>query len=71
MFYHLSPEGDRLTNIISVPVLDLDQSRYIELGTAGVVLLGFSWVIWCLWGVLSRHGYRSGNHAVQKGKKKQ
>ena len=70
MFYHLSPEGYRLTNIIRVPVLDLDQSKYVELGTAGVVLLGFSWVIWCLWGVLSRYGYRSGN-AVQKGKKKQ
>jgi hypothetical protein len=71
MFYHLSPKGYKLTNLINVPVLDLDKSKYVELGTAGIVLLGFSWVMWCLWTVLSRHGYGTGNHRVAKGKKKQ
>jgi hypothetical protein len=71
MFYHLTPDGERLTNLISVPVLDLDQSKYVELGTAGIVLLGFSWVIWCLWKVLRKHGYRNGSPAVTKAKKAQ
>lgn len=71
MFFHLTPNGDRLTNLISVPVLDLNQSKYVELGTAGSVLLGFSWVIWCLWRVLRRHGYRKANLAGTQGKKAQ
>lgn len=70
-FYHLSPEGDRLTNVISVPVLDLEKSRYVEVCTAGVVLLGFSWVMWCLWGVWSRYGYGNEIDTTMKGKKKQ
>jgi hypothetical protein len=70
-FYHLSPEGDRLTNVITVPVLDLEKGRYVEVCTAGVVLLGFSWVMWCLWGVLSRYGYGNEiNTAVKEKKKK-
>ena len=59
MFYHVSPEGERLINTISVPVLDLDQSRYVEVGTAGVVLFGFLWVLWCLFGVWRKNGYGS------------
>lgn len=71
MFYHSSPSGDKLINSISVPVLDLDKSKYVELGTAGVVLIGFLWVMWCVFGVISRYGYGSGGHKVTKGKKKQ
>jgi len=59
MFYHLSPEGDRLMNTISVPVLDLDKSKYVEIGTAAVVLLGFIWLLWCLFGVWMKEGYGS------------
>lgn len=59
MFYHLSPEGDRLVNSISVPVLDLDSIKYVEVGTAGVVLLGAMWVLWILWGVWTKAGYGS------------
>lgn len=70
IFYHLSPEGNRLTNVISVPVLDLDKSKNVELGTAGVVLLAFAWVMWCLWGVLRRNGYGSGNYRIKERKKK-
>lgn len=70
MFYHLSPVGERLINTISVPVLDLDKSKYIEVGTAGVVLIGFLWVMWCLWDVWKTKGYGSGIE-VQVQKKKQ
>jgi hypothetical protein len=70
MFYHLSPEGERLVNEISVPVLDSDKSGYVEAGTAGVVLLGFAWVLWCLWGVLKKEGYGSGRGAVAESKKR-
>jgi len=66
MFYHLPPKGGRLTNTISVPVLDLDQSKYVELGTAAVVLLGFTWVMWCLWGVWKRNGHGSLGKVAEK-----
>jgi hypothetical protein len=69
MFYHLSPEGDILINTISVPVLDLDQSKYVELGTAAVVLLGFSWVLWSLWSVWKNEGYGSGVRTLADKKK--
>jgi hypothetical protein len=71
IFYHLSPGAELLTNVINVPVLDLDKSKFVEFGTAGVVLLGFSWVMWCLWGVLSKNGYGRGNYTAKKAKKMQ
>ncbi|TVY53168.1 Protein pbn1, partial [Lachnellula suecica] len=46
MFYHLSPEGvgeGDLVNVLSVPVLDLSKSAYVEAGTAAVVVAGFAW----------------------------
>ena len=71
MFYHLSPEGPgSLMNEISVPVLDTDRSGYVEVGTAGVVLLGFLWVLWCLWGVWRKEGYGSGRGKVMVEEKK-
>lgn len=63
LFFHLNPEvesGGRLINSLEVPVLDLDKSLYVQAGTAGVVLLGFGWVLWCLFGVWRRSGYGSG-----------
>lgn len=64
MFYHLSPEVSnnvgnegRLVSGLKVPVLDLGKSRYMEVGTALVVLLGFAWVMWCLLRVWGRTGY--------------
>ena len=70
MFYHLSPEGEgRLINEISVPVLDSDKSGYVELGTAGVVLLGFVWVMWSLLAVWKREGYGSRRADVEEKKK--
>jgi hypothetical protein len=78
MFYHLSPESvgglgdsERLVNVLSVPVLDLEKSTYVEMGTAGVVLAGFAWVVWCLWGVWGRVGYGRGSSKDVGEKKRQ
>ncbi|CAL3964667.1 unnamed protein product [Diplocarpon coronariae] len=65
LFFHLSPSalpsGDgRLVSRLSVPVLDLDQSSYVEGATAAGVLLGFAWVCWCLVKVWKDTGYGSG-----------
>jgi hypothetical protein len=67
MFYHLSPEASdrevlggskgKLVNGLRVPVLDLGKSRYVEVGTAAVVAVGFAWVMWCLLRVWGRVGY--------------
>ena len=71
LFYHLSPSppslaGDgkadgKLVNTLDVPVLDLDRSRFVEVGTAMGVLMGFAWVCWCLLGVWRGSGYTSGS----------
>lgn len=58
MFYHLSPEATgKLVSEVQVPVLDSEKARYVEVGTAVVVGLGFMWVVWCLMGVWGREGY--------------
>jgi len=73
IFYHLSPEpvraDGRLVGAISVPVLDLDGSKYVELGTAAVVGVGFLWVLWCLVGVWRGGGYERGKKGVGREKK--
>jgi len=79
MFYHLSPEASekeimraskgKLINGLTVPVLDLGKSKYVEAGTAAVVLLGFGWVLWCLVRVWGRTGY--GRVKRDEGKKRQ
>ncbi|KAG0652407.1 pbn1 [Hyphodiscus hymeniophilus] len=70
MFYHLSPGVETLFIEVSVPVLESDKSDYVESGTAGVVVLGFMWVLWCLFRVWRRHGYGSSGVAVVDNKKK-
>ncbi|KAH6719600.1 PIG-X [Leptodontidium sp. MPI-SDFR-AT-0119] len=64
-------EGGRLVNSLEVPVLDLDRSRYVEVGTAVGVLLGFAWVCWCLVGVWGRSGYGSGSGSGREIKEKE
>ena len=70
MFYHLSPEGGRLVGEISVPVLDTERSGFVEVGTVAGVMLGFAWVLWCLWEGWRREGYGSVRRSVVEGKKK-
>lgn len=58
LFFHLDPKADgKLVNSLEIPVLDLDRSSLVEVGTAAVVGLGVLWVLWCLWGVWRRGGY--------------
>jgi hypothetical protein len=59
MFYHLSPESeDGVLNMgITVPVLDLDKSAWVESVTALVIALGFAWITWCAWKVWKGAGY--------------
>ncbi|PBP28736.1 protein pbn1 [Diplocarpon rosae] len=62
LFFHLSPSAllsGRLVNGLSVPVLDLDQSGYVQGATAIGVLLGFTWVCRCLFKVWMSAGYGS------------
>jgi hypothetical protein len=64
LFYHLSPNfsaDGRLVNALQVPVLDLDKSKYVEVGTGVAIVIGFAWVMWCLFTVLMGSGYQSGS----------
>lgn len=86
IFYHLSPghgdvggevgregvgEGrEKMTNELKVPVLDMEGTKYVEVGTAGVVIVGFLWVLWVLGGVWREKGYGKGKGVVGKEKKK-
>ncbi|KAN0115390.1 PIG-X domain containing protein [Hyaloscypha variabilis] len=79
LFWHLNPEvatglegagGERLVSKLSVPVLDLDRSRWVESGTGWVVGLGFAWVLWCLVGVWRGSGFGSGRKKEVKVEKK-
>ncbi|KAI4285222.1 MAG: hypothetical protein L6R38_000828 [Xanthoria sp. 2 TBL-2021] len=51
-FYHFQPqpkeEGGSLIEQVQVPVMDLQESRWVESGTVGVILLGALWVMWKL-----------------------
>lgn len=47
----------RMMRHVRVPVLDSQGTKWIETGTAGVVVLGFLWVCWCLYGVWKKSGY--------------
>jgi len=62
MFYHFSPNPNttgRLKSaaaveVLNVPVLNLEHgvTKYVELGTVIVVVLGAILIAWSLWGVL-------------------
>ncbi len=63
--------GDgRLVNKLSVPVLDLDKSGYVESATAAGVLVGFLWVCWCLFRTWRATGYGSGKQVKDIRKEK-
>lgn len=73
MFYHLAPdvvpnayseEAVRLVNVVEVPILDLSRSRWVEVGTATALMIGFLGIMWSLLRVLKHDGY--GRLARQK-----
>jgi len=60
VFWHVDPRpeaGARLASRIVVPVLDADRAAWVNLGTAAVVLLGFTWVVFRLVVAFLRTGY--------------
>lgn len=59
LFWHVNPKpesGNMLTNDITVPVIDLEQAAWVNLGTALAVVLGFGWVLFKLASVVKRSG---------------
>ena len=51
MFYHVPPvEGRELVEKIHVPVISLERSGLVPMGTMLAVILGFGWVCWRLFG---------------------
>lgn len=51
MFYHIPPAldpGEQLIETISVPVLEPDTAKWVQIGTLAAVVLGFGWVCWQL-----------------------
>jgi PIG-X / PBN1 len=71
-FHHLSPVLPEVKDmglkgegydVISVPVLNENYSKWVELGTAAAILLGFGWVMWKLLVVLRNEGYGRGSSA--------
>lgn len=62
VFWHVEPRpqgSSRVTSSITVPVLDLDKAKWVNVGTAAAVLLGFAWVAWKLLSVYLASGYGS------------
>ncbi|RKF55970.1 Protein pbn1 [Erysiphe neolycopersici] len=74
VFYHLNPnssrEDGRLINRLQVPVLNLDQTSWVESLTLWAIGFGFIWVCWCLLKVAMRTGYMSGKEKAYNKKKK-
>jgi hypothetical protein len=72
VFWHAEPSpadgGDRLMNQISVPVLRGEAASWVGLGTAGVIAVGFAWVLWKIVSSLVRHGYRDVSSRERSGK---
>ncbi|KAL8667585.1 MAG: hypothetical protein Q9202_000440 [Teloschistes flavicans] len=73
VFHHLQPRpvgsAASLVELLQVPVMDLEGTRWVESGTVGVMMLGAVWIIWKLLKII-QGDWRSGVKVVQ-GKKKQ
>lgn len=57
VFWHVDPKpetGGSLSNDITIPVLDTAKAGWVNAGTAAVVMLGFAWVLWKLFGVYTQ-----------------
>lgn len=73
MFYHVLPVAvpdDRLMNEVTVPILDLNKSNWVEVGTASVIFMGFLWIVWCLFDVWRKKGYSKGSKPEEVDTKK-
>jgi len=71
VFWHLNPRpapgasSDRLVSSLLVPVLQIGNEKWIELGTSAAISLGFAWIMVCLvlvnWGSRDVGGKRAGH----------
>ncbi|KAL8701488.1 MAG: hypothetical protein Q9224_000488, partial [Gallowayella concinna] len=70
VFYHLLPvpeaEGGRLVERVKVPVMDLGETRWVEGGTVGVIVLGALWVVWKLLRVWLREWWEKDTRVGKK-----
>lgn len=65
VFWHVDPStqdaaaasGAKLLSEVRVPVLDVDRTGWVSVGTTAAVLLGFGWIAWKLLSVYLRTGY--------------
>ena len=74
MFYHLKPQanasqGRQLIETLDIPVLDLQASAYVEIGTILAILLGFGWLVWQLFRALRGSNSVPGSRPVESKKK--
>ncbi len=54
MFYHVSPKTDSTcVETIQLPVMDTLGTRYVEVGTSTVIVMGFVWIWWRLFSRIS------------------
>jgi len=74
VFWHVEPRPQEGTSLlrtkVDVPVLDLDKARWVNVGTAAAVLLGFAWVAWKLFAAATSSSNGAKKDA-QKAKKQQ
>jgi PIG-X / PBN1 len=76
LFYHVPPaEGVNAVEMVSVPVLDLRASRWVEMGTVVTVVVGTAWLLWVLargvWSGKKNDGPAKPSGAKKGGKKKE
>ncbi|GAW11152.1 hypothetical protein ANO14919_004940 [Xylariales sp. No.14919] len=74
LFWHVTPESEGnggLNHQIRVPVLNSNKTRWISVGTAATVLIGFAYIVFKLASVYWRRGYASRGPATESEKKKQ
>ncbi|KAI0405722.1 PIG-X [Xylaria palmicola] len=73
LFYHVTPrpEGSGgLNHQIQVPVLDLNKTQWVGVGTTAVVLIGFAYIVFKLASAYWRTGYRNPQPAAAEREKK-
>lgn len=74
IFHHFQPKpatkGAVLVEQLTIPVVELGGTRWVESGTIGVICLGAAWVVWKLTTIFSRDRRADTGRAV-KGKKTQ
>ncbi len=66
--HHLQQQQQGLGNVqvVDVPVLDVRDARWVEVGTGLVVAVGCGWVVWCLLAVVMGGSGKRGGGGERK-----